>query len=137
MATKDGTIKAIELLRDPFDGGTDYTAIVSATFPAYTSATDTAQIGGSATAQLYGAANDTLATLIQKTRKDGKTVTVRSATRDQPGSQGGVAAYAGGACTVTGGNVTFNLSDVAGTDTTFAAGVSDVPVRVAVHYSVA
>jgi hypothetical protein len=135
MATVNGTIKAIALDEEPFDGGNAFRCLVSATFPAYTSSTDTAQIGGFATPQLWGAASDTLQTLIQKCRRDGKTVTIRRAMRAQPGSQAGVKAFFGGAVTITGGNITALLMSEAEVDTTFAAGVTDIPVRVAVEYS--
>ncbi len=137
MATQFGQIKGIKFEREAISGGgtAGNVCFVTFTLPAYTTGTDTAQLGGGGFDR--GAATTlTLAQIIQNTRRDGKTVTLLGAAPVEAGSQGGTLFYAG-SLTPSAGNVTFALTNLAGTGISAASGVQDRAISVAVSFSVA
>lgn len=140
MATIYGSVDSIRLEiealievsgADSFDW-----ALVKFEMPAYTASTDSGQIGGGGYDR-GNATTDTLATMIQKQRNDGKTVTLKSASLSNPGLQGSTRYYTG-ALTVSTGNLTFNVtSSDESTEIDAASGVHDQPIGILVRYSLA
>jgi nitrogen-specific signal transduction histidine kinase len=111
-------------------------AEVAFEMPAYTASSDSGQLGGGGSDRGVST-SDTLATMIQKTRRDGKTVTVKSAMLARPGKQGATAYYVG-TIAVSGGNVTFEIKQVdESTEIDAANGVHDQPIVMLVRYSLA
>lgn len=137
MATQYGDIIGIDWLREDPSGSGYANVLISFTMPAYTATTDEGQLGGNSSAgSLHGAANDTLETILQNDRRDGKTVDIRPdstattlAQIASPGLQGSTRAYISAVAEST-GNLTFDVSNEAGTDTTFSSGVSDEPIQI-------
>lgn len=123
MGTALGTINGITELR--VKEGTGRKAyLLSANFPAYTGSTDTAQISA------VGAA------ILAKTR-NGKTVTLRGAVPAAAGyDTAAQAVYFTGAAvqalTVSGDNLTGNLSDSSGTELTSSTAATGVELVVIV-----
>lgn len=94
---------------------------------------DTIQVGGGGSDR-GATTTDTLATMIQKTRRDGKTVTLKSAMLSKPGRQASTAFYTS-ALTVSGGNLTSTLTQVDEASViAAAAGVHDNPIAILVRY---
>lgn len=110
------------------------TALVRFEMPAFTGS-DTGKLGGAGGKDRGVATSDTLATIIQKQRRDGKTVTIKSAMLAHPGVQAGVRFYTG-ALVVSAGNLTFTVTiQDESTAATAAAGVRDQPLGVWVRYA--
>ena len=135
MATKYGDILGIKWLREDPAGSGLALVEIAFTMPAYTASSDNGQLGGNSSASsLHGAANDTLVTILQNDRRDGKTVAL-SAFSNQigvcsgPGLQGSTNYYAA-ALAVSSSNVTLNVANSSGTEIDAASGVSDEPISV-------
>ena len=120
MATVAGTIKGIQLLKEPFASDKICNALVSFTLGAYTGASDNGQLTA-------------IATSIQNQRRDGKTVTLKGACMAGRGLQG-TTEFETGTWAVSGSDLTFNLNDTSGSETNAASGVSDRPLMVIVSY---
>lgn len=137
MSTIYGSILGIKLASESVGGGTASVAEVTFEMPAYAT-TDNGKLGAGGYDRGV-ATTDTLATMIQKQRRDGKTVTLLpvaaggGAVLAESGKQGATSFYAG-TWAVTSGSLTFNVTDVAGTELDAASGVSDRPIRVLVSY---
>ena len=138
MATIYGSITGIKLLSEPVSGGVRSLAEVTFTMPAYTGSTDNGQLGGGGYDR-GTATTDSLATMIAKQRRDGKTITLPAAAAGggavlaENGKHGSTDFFAG-TLAVSSSNITFNLTDSAGTEVDAASGVSDRPIRVVVAY---
>lgn len=80
MATRFGNVKGIKFLEEP--AGADKGGVALVTFDlnsaAYTGGVDTVTLGGSGSFDHGVATTDTLAGMLQKRRRDGKTVTITS-----------------------------------------------------------
>ena len=141
MATIYGEVKGIVLLSENINGTTGNVALVSFEMPAYEDSADSGKLGAGGYDRGV-ATTDTLATMIQKQRRDGKTVTLPATTAGggailcNTGSQGGVEFFAG-TFAVTSGSLTFNLTNSAGTEIDAASGVRDRPISILVAYTVA
>lgn len=139
MATIYGQIKGVKFLRETSGGGTSVGfAVVTFTMPVYTASTDNGQLGGGGYDRDV-ATTDTLQTILQKQRRDGKTVTLQNSTNGaatllSAGAQGATEYFAG-SYAVSGGNLTFNVTNSAGTEIDAASGVSDRPIVVGVSYT--
>lgn len=110
-------------------------ALVSFELGAYSQAADSVQLGAGGTDRGVST-TDSLATMIQKQRHDGKTVTLKSAMLARPGLQGTTNFYSG-AWTVSGGNLT-NAGPTSNDESTkidAAAGIHDRPMQILVRYS--
>lgn len=138
MATIYGDIQGIKWLEESV--GEPGTAVAKITFVlgAYTAASDNGQLGGNASAKRNGVSTgtDTLATILQKDRRDGKTVALSTistsvAICDEPGKQATTKFYINTPA-VSGGNMTFNVSDVSGSEIDAASGIQDRPVSILV-----
>jgi hypothetical protein len=125
MAAIAGTIKAIQLIGEPFDGSTGrYNAQVFVTYPAYTASSDTTTVAG------VGAA-------IAAVRRDGKTVTLAADSgvcQSQSGLQGTTQFY-NDTLTVSTDAVNGELSNVSGTEIDAPSGVTDRPCAFIVAYT--
>lgn len=138
MTVFQGEVDAIFLEADPLAntaGVLEFAwALVAFEMPAFTGS-DTGKLGGAGGKDRGVATSDTLATIIQKQRRDGKTVTLKSAMLARPGKQGATRFYTG-ALVVSAGNLTFTVTiqDEA-TAATAAAGVRDEPLQVLVRYT--
>lgn len=138
MATKYGNVKGIALIAEALDNvaGVDSFARADVSFemPAYTAASDSGQLGGGGTDR-GASTTDTLATMIQNQRRDGKTVTIKSAQLARPGKQGSTYFYTS-APSVSTGNLTFNVtSNDETTEIDAASGVTDEPITFDVRYT--
>jgi hypothetical protein len=137
MATVFGNVKAISLLKEPYAGGNNGTAVLRVEMGAYVAANDNGKLGGGGS-QFDVTTTKTLAAMIQDTRRDGKTVTIRGASRGEPGLQATTRFFADTFSVVdTGANLTFNLTDIASSEIDAAAGVHDQPIEINVEYSLA
>lgn len=137
MASKYGDIQGIKwLYEDPSGSGLALVQIAF-TMPAFTATTDTGSLGGNSSAgSLHGAANDTLETILQNDRRDGKVVDIfpdstatALALNAGAGLQAGARAYVS-TIAESSGNLTFQLANATGVATSFAAGVSDAPIQI-------
>lgn len=114
MATIYGAIDGIKWLREPHSGGVRALAEVSFSVPAYTAGSDNGQLGGGGF--LYGSATtDTLVTILQNSRRDGKTVTLRDGCSGEEGLSGTTSVFADTLAVAT-SNMTFECSNAAGTE---------------------
>lgn len=140
MATVFGDIQGIQWLREDPSGSGVATVLVAFTMGAYTASTDNGQLGGNSSAgSLHGAANDTLLTILQNDRRDGKTVALSGISTSvaicaSPGLSGSTRFYINTPA-VSAGNLTFNLSNSTGTEIDAASGVSDEPVAILLQVS--
>jgi len=140
MATQYGDIVGIKWLREDPSGSGQCLVEVAFTMPAYTASTDNGQLGGNSSAgTLHGAASDTLVTILQNDRRDGKTVALSGistavAVVASPGLQGSTRFYINTPA-VSSSNLTFNLSSSTGTEIDAASGVSDEPINIALAVS--
>lgn len=130
----DGILHEIEPLANVSGTLAFATALVSFEMGAYTASSDSGQLGGGGKDR-GATTTDSLATMIQKQRRDGKTVTLKSAMLCRPGKQGSTRYYTG-ALTVSTGNLTFNVcqSDES-TEIDAASGVRDEPIAILVRYA--
>lgn len=119
MSTINGTISGVTLLRAK---GDRKSYLVSARFAAYTGASDSGQL------QAVGVA------IAAKTR-NGKTNTIRSAACVGAGSDTAAQAVFTGAVTVSTDDLTFNLTNAAGTELTSATACTGVEFVVIVDES--
>lgn len=135
MATIYGAVLGIKVEQEAVSGGTGGVAFVTFTLPAYATSTDTGKLG--AGGYDHGVATtDTLATMIQKRRRDGKTVTLApsyAATMVETGLQGSTQFYVA-TFTTSSGSLTFKVVDIADSGIDAASGISDRPVTIAVQY---
>lgn len=135
MATKFGDILGIKWLREDPAGSGVALVEIAFTMPAYTASSDNGQLGGNSSAgSLHGAANDTLVTILQNDRRDGKTVALSAFSNQAgvcsgPGLQGSTSYYAAAIAVAT-SNVTFNVANSSGSEIDAASGVSDEPISV-------
>jgi hypothetical protein len=140
MATIYGSITGIKLLSEPVCGGVRSVAEVTFELPAYIAASDNGQLGGGGFDRGV-ATTDSLATMISKQRRDGKTVTLPAATAGggailaESGKHGSTDFFAG-TLAVSGSNITFNVTDSSGTEIDAASGITDRQLRVMVAYLV-
>lgn len=82
------------------------------------------------------ATTDSLAVMIQKQRRDGKTVTIKSLMLARPGKQAGVAFYC--SAITAGASPTIPVTQVdEATAIDALAGISDLPMQVLVRYNLA
>lgn len=138
MATIYASVKGISLLRESIGGGTAQgVALITFTMPAYAASSDAASLGAGGYDR-GTATTDTLATMIQKQRRDGKTVTLQNATNGvamcvEPGKHGATEFWAS-TFAVSSGSLTFEVSNSAATEIDAASGVVDKPITVAVAY---
>src|SRR6478736_5779999 len=129
MATIYAEIKGIVLASENIQGTTGNVARIAFELPAYTASSDNGQIGGGGYDR-GTATTDSLVTMIQKQRRDGKTVSLLAVTAGggailcNTGLQGSTQFYAG-TWAVSGSNLTFNLTNSAGTEIDAASGVRD------------
>lgn len=111
MAVRAANIKGIKFLEEPM--GADKSGIALVTFDlsaAYTASTDSVKIGSGGTDG--GATNtSTLAAVIQKRRRDGKTVTLHGATSGPPGANSEAASIYARDAAVSTADVTLDLDD--------------------------
>ncbi len=124
MAVVVGTVTGIKLLREP-DGGIlgRHNAEVFFTLAAYEDSADTFSIAA------VGAA-------IAAHRRDGKTVTLKSACEGQAGLHGGVVFYAD-TLAISTDAITGEIANDSGTELDAASGVSDRPMSLIVAYKCA
>ncbi len=102
--------------------------------PAYTASSDSGSLGAGGKDR-GTATTDTLATMISKQRRDGKTVTLKSAMLCRPGRQSTTRYYTG-ALTVSSGSLTFNVTQVdESTEIDALSGVRDEPIAILVRYA--
>jgi len=138
MATIYGHIKGIQLLRESVGGGTEQGfALVTFTLPAYTAASDTGSLGAGGYDRGV-ATTDSLATMIQKQRRDGKTVTLQNVNNGlcvvvEPGKHGATEFWTD-THAVSSGSITFELCDNAGSEINATSGVSDKAITLGVAY---
>lgn len=141
MATVYAAIRGIHSIKEPVSGGSQAAYLVSFTCGAYTAASDNISIGAGGT--INGAStSDTLATLIQNTRRDGKTVTlglpaatnVNCAMMVQSGLEGSTTYYLG-SFAISSGSITCNIANSSGTEIDAASGVDDRPFEIIVAVS--
>jgi hypothetical protein len=138
MATIYGSIMGIKLLSEPVGGGVRSIAEVTVEMPAYSASSDNGQLGAGGFDR-GAATTDSLATMIAKQRRDGKTVTLPTVTSGggailaESGKHGSTEFFAG-TFAVSGGNLTFNVTNSGGTEIDAASGISDRPLRVLVPY---
>ena len=138
MATIYASVKGIQLLRESIGGGTAQgLALVQFTMPAYAASSDNGKLGAGGYDRGV-ATTDTLATMIQKQRRDGKTVTLQDAVTGvaatiEPGRHGATEFWAA-TFAVSSGSLTFNVTDATPTEIDAASGVSDKPITIAVAY---
>src|SRR5688572_29042838 len=111
MATKFANVLGINWLREGINGRGDAVALVTFGMPAYTASADNGQLGGGGT--LRGAStSDSLVTMLQNSRRDGKTVALKPSVQNglcaESGKQGSTNFFAG-TFAVSGSNMTFNV----------------------------
>jgi hypothetical protein len=140
MATIQGEVVGIFLEAEALanvSGSHEFAwAYVAFEMPAYTASSDDGKLGGGGKDR-GATTTDTLATMIQKQRRDGKTVTLKSAMLARPGRQSATRFYTG-ALTVNTGNLTFNITQVdESTEIDAASGVRDEPIGILVRYKLA
>lgn len=139
MATRAANVKGIKFLEEP--RGSEKGGVALVTFDllgvAFTGGSDTISIGG-AGYDRGTSTSDTLATMIQKQRRDGKTVTLTGVAGASvaPGLQGSTALYVQSAA-VSGGNITSAVLKTAassGSDVSATSAGWDQPAAIAVTY---
>jgi hypothetical protein len=124
MAVVTGTIKGINILREPFGGASGRgVAEVFVTYGAYTASADTTSVAG------VGAA-------IAAVKRDGKTVTLKDVTEGQAGMHG-TTEFFNDTLAVSTDAITGELSNASGTEIDAASGVTDRPCSFIVSYLVA
>lgn len=139
MATIYGAIKGIVLLSENVQGTVGNVALVSFEMPAYVSGSDNGQLGGGGYDR-GTATTASLVSMITTQRRDGKTIALLpvaaggGAILETTGLQGSTQFYAG-TWAVSGENLTFNLTNAAGTEISAASGVVDRAVCVLVSYT--
>lgn len=142
MAAKYPNVLGVTFLREsPGGNAKSGLALVTLTLPAFTTATDSVQVGGTGTSDRGTATSDSLATIISKRRRDGKTVTLTpvaaggGSTTAQAGKHGTVE-FNLGTATISSGNLVYalGLTNAAGTGITAASGVTDRPITICVPY---
>lgn len=138
MATIYGDIQGIRFARESVGKPGECLVEIAFNMPIYTAASDNGQLGGTGTLRNGVAitAGDTLQTLIQKQRRDGKTIALSAVPTSvallmEHGRQG-VIDYWIQTPAVSAGNLTFNVSNAAGTEIDAAAGVFDRPILIGV-----
>jgi hypothetical protein len=133
MATVYGAVLGVKIMSENFAGGTGGVAEVTFTLPAFLTASDTGKLG--AGGYDHGiATTDTLATMISKRRRDGKTVTIApsyAACNAESGLSGTTEVYTS-TFTTSSGSLTFKCVDVA--DSGINATILERPARIMVHY---
>lgn len=132
MAVIQGAIVGVTF-DDPHLGGRGV-ARVRFTLPAYTAASDTGKLGSGGF--IFGTATtDTLETILQNIRRDGKTLNLTGAMQGETGRHGTTEFYADTAAIST-NDVTFEIADVASTEINAASGISDRPCEILVSYDI-
>lgn len=142
MATRQANVLGITDLVEPRGAEKGATALVTFDLSAaYTGGADTVQLGGGGTDGRQ-TSTDTLAVMIQKRRRDGKTVTLNSAAFCCAGYQS-VATNGPNISTqstaVSGANVTCNLfsAPTSGSAVTTTTALWEQPVGIVVSYTIA
>lgn len=134
MAVIYGSIQGVKILTaDVGTGVTMKVAEVSFTMPAYTGSSDNGKLGAGGY-DSGTATTDTLATMIGKRTRNGKTVTLFDACLGRPGKHSSTVFYAN-TFAVSSGSLTFNVCDSSGSETDAASGVSDIPLTVLVAFT--
>jgi hypothetical protein len=133
MATIYGAIDSIKWLSEPNNGGIRAVAEVKFSVPLYDASADNGQLGGGG--YIRGASTtNTLVAILQNTRRDGKTVTLRFGMSGEEGFDGTTAIYAD-TWAVSGSNMTFELADAGGTEQDCTVDDGNVTALIAVDLS--
>lgn len=133
MATIYADIKGV-VFHDPHVGSRGQAQVVF-TMPAYTAGSDSGQLGGNSSAKLFGVStgSSNLETILASVRRDGKTLNIVGGAPGRPGKHGSTEFYAD-TVAESSSNVTFELSNQAGTEIDAASGVSDRPCEIIITY---
>ena len=121
MATIAGSVRGIVLLNEELNGDDGYGALVYFTMGAYTAASDNGQLTN-------------IATAIQNTRRDGKTVTLVDACHARRGAQS-TTEFETRTWAVSSGSLTFNVTNTSGSEVDAASGVTTRPLCAYVAYT--
>jgi hypothetical protein len=135
MAVRQGDIVGAQFFDSHF-GPRGFCRVVF-TLAAYDASGDTGKLGSGGT--LMGVAStDTLEVMLQKIRRDGKTINIIAGMPGRAGRFGSTNAYADTVAVST-DDITFEVSDIAGTEidgagTDGASGIKDLPLEILVAY---
>lgn len=139
MATRAANLKGIKFLEEPIGAEKGGVALVvfDLLATAFTGGSDTIQLGGGGYDREV-ASTDTLAVMIQKQRRDGKTVTITgvAAASVVPGLQGSTLLYVQAAA-VSAGNIismTLNTAATGGSSASSTSSAWDRSAAIAVTY---
>ena len=134
MATIYGSIQGVKILTAEGSSGVMMkVAEVSFTMPAYTASSDSGKLGAGGYDSGVST-TDSLATMIGKRTRNGKTVTIFDACLGKPGKHSSTVFYAD-TFAVSSGSLTFELCDVSSSELDAASGVSDIPLTVLVAFT--
>jgi hypothetical protein len=137
MAVIQGDITGVQFFDPHF--GTRGFARVSFTVATYDASADTGKLGSGGT--IFGAStSSTLEVLLQNVRRDGKTLNIVDCMAGRAGRDGTTAFYADTVAVST-DDVTFEISDVSGTEidasgTDGADGIKAIPMEILVAYDI-
>jgi hypothetical protein len=107
-------------------------AHVRFTMPAYTAVSDTGKLGSGG--YLFGVATtDSLETILQSVRRDGKTLNITGAMQGEAGRHGSTEFFADTTAVST-NDITFEIANVGSTEIDAASGVTDRPCEILVSY---
>lgn len=135
MAVIQGDIVGVQFF-DPHFGGRGFCR-VSFTVASYDASADTGKLGSGG--KLFGESSSlTLEEMLKSVRRDGKTLNIVDCMAGRAGRDGSTAYYAD-TCAVSTDDVTFEISDVSGTEidgsgTNGADGVTGIPMEILVAY---
>jgi hypothetical protein len=135
MAVIQGDIVGVTFF-DSHYGGRGFCRIAF-TVATYDASADTGKLGSGGT--LFGASSsDTLEVMLQKVRRDGKTLNIIAGMPGRAGRDGSTSFYADTVAVST-DDITFEISDVAGTEidasgTNGADGIKALPMEILVAY---
>lgn len=133
MATIYGDIKGV-VFHDPHVGSRGQAQVIF-TMGAYSASSDSGSLGGTSS-KLFGVANGgTLEAILHSVRRDGKTLNIVGGAPGRPGKHGSTEFFAD-TVAESSSNITFELSNVGGTEIDAASGVTDRPCEIWVTYDI-